>query len=249
MATSFYWQCAPKVELNKDRYIIHWAVTVQGHATNTKQPNKKQEQKHKQIKHNPKKARPVISWSVHSHLKQVVALKKSSWSDLDAKALEQTNGEVEREWVAVTLHSWVVSNATKEQDEPDTREALLSEAGFEKTQNWVRRSKLFCRWFCFLLGQAGCFFSSVAADLALRLGPDSERSGKIVRKKYETLWLQKTRQIHGEKKTNKNQRTATTRKSPGQICVSPAEKAAKGARATPKKPIPKSPGLPPTRQG
>ena len=40
-----------------------------------------------------------------------------------------------------------------------TREALLSEAGFEKvfrTQNWVRRSKLFCRWFCFLLGQAGC---------------------------------------------------------------------------------------------
>ena len=29
-----------------------------------------------------------------------------------------------------------------------TREALLSEAGFEKifrTQNWIRRSKLFCR--------------------------------------------------------------------------------------------------------
>ena len=47
---------------------------------------------------------------------------------------------------------------------PATREALLSEAGFEKvfrTQNWVRRSKLFCRWFCFLLGQAGCI--SVAA--------------------------------------------------------------------------------------
>ena len=45
-----------------------------------------------------------------------------------------------------------------------TREALLSEAGFEKvfrTQNWVRRSKLFCRWFCSLLGQAGCI--SVAA--------------------------------------------------------------------------------------
>ena len=36
-----------------------------------------------------------------------------------------------------------------------TREALLSEAGFEKvfrTQNWVRRSQLFCRWFCSLLG-------------------------------------------------------------------------------------------------
>ena len=45
-----------------------------------------------------------------------------------------------------------------------TREALLSEAGFEKvfrTQNWVRRRKLFCRWFGFLLGQAGCI--SVAA--------------------------------------------------------------------------------------
>ena len=47
---------------------------------------------------------------------------------------------------------------------PTTREALLSEAGFEKVfrnQNWVRRSKLFCRWFCFLLGQAECI--SVAA--------------------------------------------------------------------------------------
>ena len=45
-----------------------------------------------------------------------------------------------------------------------TREALLSEASFEKvfrTQNWVRRRKLFCRWFGFLLGQAGCI--SVAA--------------------------------------------------------------------------------------
>ena len=50
------------------------------------------------------------------------------------------------------------------------REALLSEAGFEKvfrTQNWVRRSKLFCRWFCFLLGQAGCI--SVAAWTHLKL--------------------------------------------------------------------------------
>ena len=45
-----------------------------------------------------------------------------------------------------------------------TREALLSEAGFEnvfRTQNWARRRKLFCRWFCYLLGQAGCI--SVAA--------------------------------------------------------------------------------------
>ena len=32
-------------------------------------------------------------------------------------------------------------------------------------------------------------FSSVAADLALRLGPNSERSGGKVCKIYETLWL------------------------------------------------------------
>ena len=47
---------------------------------------------------------------------------------------------------------------------------LLSKAGFEKvfrTQNWVRRSKLFCRWFCFLLGQAGCI--SFAAWTHLKL--------------------------------------------------------------------------------
>ena len=46
---------------------------------------------------------------------------------------------------------------------PTTREALLSEAGFD----WVRRSKLFCRWFCFLLGQAGCI--SVAAWTQLKV--------------------------------------------------------------------------------
>ena len=51
--------------------------------------------------------------------------------------------------------------------------------------------------------------------------------------------LQKTRQIHGEKTTNKNQATATTRKSPGQICVSPAEEKGnqhKKGPETPKKP-------------
>ena len=51
-----------------------------------------------------------------------------------------------------------------------TREALLSEAGFEnvfRTQNWARRRKLFCRWFCFLLGQAGCI--SVAAWTQLKV--------------------------------------------------------------------------------
>ena len=35
------------------------------------------------------------------------------------------------------------------------------------------------------------FFSSVVADLALRLGPDSGRSGKKKYKIYETLWLHK----------------------------------------------------------
>ena len=51
-----------------------------------------------------------------------------------------------------------------------TREALLSEAGFEnvfRTQNWARRRKLFCRWFCFLLGPAGCI--SVAAWTQLKV--------------------------------------------------------------------------------
>ena len=63
-----------------------------------------------------------------------------------------------------------------------TREALLSEAGFEKvfrTQNWVRRSKLFCRWFCFLLGQAGCI--SVAAWTHLKLASyDFVASGGLI---------------------------------------------------------------------
>ena len=39
------------------------------------------------------------------------------------------------------------------------------------------------------IGRSAFFFSSVAADLALRLGPDSERSGRKVCKKYETLWF------------------------------------------------------------
>ena len=41
-----------------------------------------------------------------------------------------------------------------------TREALLSEAGFEKvfrTQNWVRRSKQFCRCFFFCWGKRGAY--------------------------------------------------------------------------------------------
>ena len=79
MATSSYRQCAPKVELNKDRYIIQRAVTVQGHPTNTKQPKKHKakakQNPHKQNKHKTthkaKTARPVISRSVHSHLKRI----------------------------------------------------------------------------------------------------------------------------------------------------------------------------------
>ena len=39
----------------------------------------------------------------------------------------------------------------------------------------------------FLLASWQLFFFSVAADLALRLGPDSERSGIKVCKKYETI--------------------------------------------------------------
>ena len=68
-----------------------------------------------------------------------------------------------------------------------TREALLSEAGFEKvfrTQNWVRRSKLFCRWFCFLLEQAGCI--SVAAWTHLKLASyDFVASGGLIVCRYK----------------------------------------------------------------
>ena len=68
-----------------------------------------------------------------------------------------------------------------------TREALLSEAGFEKvfrTQNWVRRRKLFCRWFCFLLEQAGCI--SVAAWTHLKLASyDFVASGGLIVCRYK----------------------------------------------------------------
>ena len=74
-----------------------------------------------------------------------------------------------------------------------TREALLSEAGFEKlfrTQNWVRRSKLFCRWFCFLLEQAGCI--SVAAWTQLK---DVEGSFLCFRRLVAWLFAAKRRRI------------------------------------------------------
>ena len=67
-------------------------------------------------------------------------------------------------------------------------------------------------------------FFSLVADLALRLGPDSERSGRKVCKKYETLWLHKRGKPWKNQQKERNPARATTRKSPGQICVSPAEK-------------------------
>ena len=73
-----YRPCAPKEELNKDRYIIHWAFTVQGHPTNTKQRKNhkaKAKQTHTnkttQNKTQSKNGTPVISWSVYSHLKRI----------------------------------------------------------------------------------------------------------------------------------------------------------------------------------
>jgi len=62
-------QCA----LNKDRYIIHRAITVQGHPTtqNNQTRSKNKTNKNKQTKHNPKTVRPVISRSVHGHLKRI----------------------------------------------------------------------------------------------------------------------------------------------------------------------------------
>ena len=54
-----------------------------------------------------------------------------------------------------------------------------------------------------LFSSKNSFFSSVAADLALRLGPDSERSGKKVCKKYETLWLH-NRRTSWKHKNNEN---------------------------------------------
>ena len=84
------------------------------------------------------------------------------------------------------------------------------------------------------LVQPHFFFPSVAADLALRLGPESERSGIKVCEIYETLWLH-NRGKPWKKTTSKprNTATATTRKSPGQICVSPAEKTAKQHKTGP----------------
>ena len=73
------------------------------------------------------------------------------------------------------------------------------------------------------------FFSSVAADFALRLGP----------------WFHNFRQI---KNNQKPETTATTRKSPGQICVSPAGETQKGAGATTKHPHQKPQDLPWTRR-
>ena len=50
---------------------------------------------------------------------------------------------------------------------------------FSGPRIWVRRSKLFCRWFCFLLEQAGCI--SVAAWTRLKLASyDFVASGGLI---------------------------------------------------------------------
>ena len=74
----------------------------------------------------------------------------------------------------------------------------------------VAFSRSVIRW-----GGTSVFFSSVAADLALRLGPDSERSGRKVCKKYETLWLHKRgkswKNQHNEKKHGNSDDTQISR--------------------------------------
>ena len=78
------------------------------------------------------------------------------------------------------------------------------------------------------------FFTSVAADLALRLGPDSERSGRKVCKNMKKHFGFRNEANHGKTNTTRrNTATATTRKSPGQICDSPAEKTAKQHKTGP----------------
>jgi hypothetical protein len=92
-------------------------------------------------------------------------------------------------------------------------------------------------------------FFSVAADLALRLGPDSERSGTKVCKKYETLWLHQRGKLW--KTQHNNTPTATTRKSPRPdlrfVSRENSETTQNGAGATPNKKPYKSMELPPTR--
>ena len=76
-----------------------------------------------------------------------------------ANVLEQTLISQQLQFIHMRAQHGRTSNSTFQlgsnpcfahnEDEPgNTREALLSEAGFEnffRTQNWVRRSKLFCR--------------------------------------------------------------------------------------------------------
>ena len=71
MATSSYWQCASKVELNKDQYIIHLLSPCED--TQPAQSNRTKSNNKNTNKPNttPKTARPVISWSVHSNLKRI----------------------------------------------------------------------------------------------------------------------------------------------------------------------------------
>ena len=90
------------------------------------------------------------------------------------------------------------------------------------------------------VGNKELFFSSVVPDLALRLGPDSERSGKIVCKKYETLWLQKRgKSMEKTKRQTKPGNSDDTQISRPDLRFASRENSEptqKGAGATPKKP-------------
>ena len=91
------------------------------------------------------------------------------------------------------------------------------------------------------------FFSPVAADLALRLGPDSVRSGRKVCKKYETLWLHKRgkpwKNKHNKKKHGKSDDTQISQPALRFASIESSETTQKGAGATPNKKPHKSMGV------
>ena len=97
------------------------------------------------------------------------------------------------------------------------------------------------------------FFSSVAADLALRLGPDSERSGKKVCKLYETLWLHKRgtswKNQNNEKKHGNSDDPQISRPDLRFASRENSETTQNGAGATPNKNHKNPWGLPPDTIG
>ena len=90
------------------------------------------------------------------------------------------------------------------------------------------------------------FFSSVAADLALRLGPDSERGRKVC-KKYETLWLHQQgkswRNQHNKKKHGNSDDTQISGPDLRFASRENSETTQNGAGATPNKKPHKSMGI------